>query len=196
MCVVEYATPFKSKNYFAPREDVKKNRANPYMRCGFVCLIASALAIGAFACSIPETQSTHEGLRRTLSPAQLELLDNISSERSRLAFEGLIVGLGVALIPALTFHAWCTASLLVLITQSTYYHISPKSEWLLNHVSSKQQVDEWPACTSMGVAGVKSCSIGAGVYLFVAATSHSLSTCCGVPILHQIDAWRTAWHGC
>lgn len=176
MCVVEYATPFKSKNYFAPREDVKKNRANPYMRCGFVCLIASALAIGAFACSIPETQSTHEGLRRTLSPAQLELLDNISSERSRLAFEGLIVGLGVALIPALTFHAWCTASLLVLITQSTYYHLSPKSEWLLNHVSSKQQVDEWlRVYQHMKFAGVKSCLIGAGVYLFVAVLLHTRS---------------------
>jgi hypothetical protein len=150
------------------------------MRSGVVCLIASALAIGAFACSIPGTQSTQEDLRRTLSAAQLELLDNITSERSRLAFEGLILGLGIALVPALTFNAWCTSSLLVLITQSTYYHLRPKSEWLLNHVSTKQQVDEWlRVYQHMKLAGIKSCLVGAGVYLLVAVLLH---TRCSAPV--------------
>ena len=113
------------------------------MRCGLVCLLASVLSVSAFACALPMNMRAIEDLRVLLDKKQSAILDDISAERSRLAFEGLLLGLIAAMPLVLLFEAWCSAAVILFITQGTYYHVSPKKNWMLNHLETKEQVDQW-----------------------------------------------------
>ena len=113
------------------------------MRCGLVCLLASALSVGAFTCALPINMRAVEGLRVLLDKTQLQILDDIVAERARLSFEGLILGLIAAMPLVLLLHAWCSAAVVLFITQGTYYHISPKKKWMLNYLETREQVDQW-----------------------------------------------------
>ena len=81
-------------------------------------------------------------LRGLLDERQREILDTITRERAQSAFEGLLLGLAIA-IPFGLHRAWCTAAVAVLVTQSVYYGLVPKSTWLLMHLRGKKQVDAW-----------------------------------------------------
>ena len=113
------------------------------MRCGLVCLLASVLTVGAFACALPMNMKAIEDLRILLDARQIEILDEIAAERARLSFEGLLLGLLAAMPLVLLFQAWCSAAVVLFITQGTYYHVSPKKRWMLNHLETKEQVDQW-----------------------------------------------------
>lgn len=137
------------------------------MRCGMVCLFASVMAVGAFACALPMNMKAIEDLRILLDENQITILDNIAAERSRLSFEGLLIGLVAAMPLVLLFQAWCSAALILFITQGTYYHMSPKKNWMLNHLETKEQVDAWLVIyKKMQYCGVVT-SLGAAIVYLV-----------------------------
>lgn len=141
------------------------------MRCGLVCLLASALTVGAFACALPMNMKAIEDLRILLDARQTALLDEIATERARLSFEGLLLGLFAAMPLVLLFEAWCSAAVLLFITQGTYYHASPKKKWMLNHLETKEQVDQWLVIyKKMQYSGIVT-SLGAAIiYLVISLT--------------------------
>jgi hypothetical protein len=108
------------------------------MRCGVTCLIASVLTISAFTCLLPMHVKETDHLRALLNKEQVEILDKVVYERSRLAFEGLLLGIVVAMPLGLFFSAWCYATVALFITQSVYYNASPKTYWLLDHLNSRE----------------------------------------------------------
>lgn len=136
-----------------------------------VCLFASIMAVGAFACALPMNMKAIEDLRMLLDEKQIAILDDIAAERSRLSFEGLLIGLVAAMPLALLFQAWCSAALILFITQATYYHINPKKNWMLNHLETREQVDQWLVIyKKMQISGIVS-SLGAAiVYLVISLT--------------------------
>lgn len=141
------------------------------MRCGLVCLLASVLTVGAFACALPMNMDAIEDLRILLDEKQITILNDIAAERARLSFEGLLLGLVAAMPLVLLFQAWCSAALIVFVTQGTYYHVSPKKNWMLNHLETKEQVDQWLVIyKKMQYSGIVS-SLGAAiVYLVISLT--------------------------
>jgi len=141
------------------------------MRCGLVCLFASVMAVGAFVCALPMNMKAIEDLRILLDDNQIKILDEIAAERARLSFEGLLLGLVAAMPLVLLFQAWCSAALILLITQGTYYHVSPKKNWMLNHLETKEQVQQWLLIyKKMQISGIVS-SLGAAiVYLVISLT--------------------------
>lgn len=136
-----------------------------------VCLFASVMAVGAFACALPMNMKAIEDLRILLDEKQLAILDDIAAERSRLSFEGLLLGLVAAMPLVLLFQAWCSAALILFVTQGTYYHVSPKKNWMLNHLETKEQVDQWLVIyKKMQYSGIVT-SLGAAiVYLVISLT--------------------------
>uniref|UniRef100_A0A6C0J391 Uncharacterized protein n=1 Tax=viral metagenome TaxID=1070528 RepID=A0A6C0J391_9ZZZZ len=141
------------------------------MRCGMVCLFASVMAVGAFACALPMNMKAIEDLRILLDEKQIAILDDIAAERSRLSFEGLLLGLVAAMPLVLLFKAWCSAALILFITQGTYYHVSPKKKWMLNHLETKEQVDQWLVIyKKMQYSGIATSLGGAIVYLVISLT--------------------------
>ena len=108
-----------------------------------VCLLASVLSVSTFACALPMNMRAIEDLRVLLDKKQIAILDDIAAERARLSFEGLLLGLIAAMPLVLLLQAWCSAAVVLFITQGTYYHVSPKKNWMLNHLETKEQVDQW-----------------------------------------------------
>ncbi len=141
------------------------------MRCGLVCLLASVLSVSAFTCALPMNMRAIEDLRVLLDKKQLAILDDIAAERARLSFEGLLLGLIAAMPLVLLLQAWCSAAVVLFITQGTYYHVSPKKNWMLNHLETKEQVDQWLVIyKKMQYSGIVT-SLGATVvYLIVSLT--------------------------
>ena len=125
------------------------------MRCGIVCLLASVLSICVFACCLPMNLKSTEDLTALLNENQLKILDDIVSERARLSFEGLMLGLISALAIVLLFRAYFFAALVLFMTQGLYYHISNKKKWMLNHLETREQVDQWLVIyKNMRISGV------------------------------------------
>jgi hypothetical protein len=115
-----------------------------------------------------------EDLRILLDARQIEILDEIAAERARLSFEGLLLGLLAAMPLVLLFQAWCSAAVVLFITQGTYYHVSPKKRWMLNHLETKEQVDQWLVIyKKMQYSGMVT-SLGAAIiYLVISLTFKS-----------------------
>jgi hypothetical protein len=113
------------------------------MRRGCICLLASVLAVIIFACTYPMNIRATDDLRLLLNEEQTEILDEIVKERSRIAFEGLMIGLLVALPFILLFRMCLVASIILFMSQGMYYHLKPKTKWLLNNLDTKEQVDGW-----------------------------------------------------
>ena len=147
------------------------------MRCGVTCLIASVLTISAFACMLPMHVKETDKLRALLNKDQVEILDKVVYERSRLAFEGLLLGIVVAMPLGLFFSAWCYATVALFITHSVYYNASPKTYWLLDHLNSREQVKQWlRVYQTFKLNGIVS-SLGAAlVYLVISLFLSSIST--------------------
>jgi hypothetical protein len=113
------------------------------MRCGVTCLIASVLAVASFACMLPAHAKETDQLRALLDEDQLKILDGVVYERSRLALEGLLLGVAAAMPIGLLFSAWCSATVALFVAQSVYYNASPKTHWMLDHLTTREQVQQW-----------------------------------------------------
>ena len=147
------------------------------MRCGLTCLIASALTVASFACMLPMHVKETDKLRALLNEYQVEILDKIIYERSRLAFEGLLLGLVVAMPLGIFVSAWCCAAVALFITQSVYYNASPKTYWLLDHLNSREQVKQWlRVYQTFKLNGIVSSLGAAFVYLVISSFLSSIST--------------------
>lgn len=147
------------------------------MRCGVTCLVASALAVASFVCMLPMHVKETDKLRALLNEDQVGILDNVVYERSRLALEGLLLGLVVAMPLGLFFSAWCYATVALFITQSVYYNASPKTYWLLDHLNSREQVKQWLHIYQVfKLNGIVSSLGAAFVYLVISLFLSSIST--------------------
>jgi uncharacterized protein YacL len=80
--------------------------------------------------------------------------DNITDERRRISIYGYILGLILSLFVVFynikikghnlnTFALVCIVMATCFVTNYFYYMLSPKSDWMLNHVSNQQQTRAW-----------------------------------------------------
>jgi uncharacterized protein YacL len=91
--------------------------------------------------------------RNKLKHSTVEVYDKIVRERSTIYFQGLILGLVVSYIvlfrispmKQLTnmFHRVTLSLAIVVLVSSGYYCISPKSDYMLNHVTSGEESKAW-----------------------------------------------------
>mgnify|MGYP001206862310 CR=1 FL=1 len=113
------------------------------MRIGFICIIACVVCVIVFSVAYPLNLRCTDDLRLLLSDEQSLVLDEIINERAQIAFEGLVIGLILALLLVLIFRSCMIATIVLFLSQGLYYHAKPKSKWLLNHLDSKEQVSLW-----------------------------------------------------
>lgn len=136
-----------------------------------VCLFSSVMAVGVFACALPMNMKAIQELRILLDDNQIAILDDIAAERASLSFQGLLIGLVAAMPLVLIFQAWCSAALILFIIQGTFYHISPKKNWMLNHLETKEQVDQWLIIyKKMQLSGILTSLSATVVYLVISLT--------------------------
>tara|TARA_B100001741_G_C16544953_1_gene596189 strand:+ start:416 stop:880 length:465 start_codon:yes stop_codon:yes gene_type:complete len=143
---------------------------------GIVCLLASFASIITFSVSHQYTAKDEiSKLRALLNDEQRELLASVKRERGAIAFEGLLVGL-VAVLPFVFFRRICFGVLILFVVQSVYYLAKPKSIWLLNHLTKREQIDQWLIVyQKMRVSGLRASLLSAAFYLLVALVLSSFT---------------------
>lgn len=118
------------------------------MNCYLSGMIGIAMLAGSFATmSVTETQNNY--LRENLSPELAIKYNKIVLERRNLYIQGLILGLFIAYFvlkiqaPVNDFHKITLVLAIALPFCAIYYMLMPKSDYMLNHLSSKEEIQAW-----------------------------------------------------
>ena len=121
------------------------------MVCITNCAIGFALVGATIATALVSKQDpVFQKYHATLEPEQKEALDKIANERMNLYIQGTLVGIvlvGVLMLMGVRglspFANGCAFVAIVLLTQYFYYILMPKSDWMVKHLNSKVQNEEW-----------------------------------------------------
>jgi hypothetical protein len=82
-------------------------------------------------------------------PADLQQrYEKITEERRRISYQGYGLGLLLSCIilynrGKMNISLVCTVMATCFLTNYFYYMLSPKSDWMLNHLTDKDQVHAW-----------------------------------------------------
>jgi uncharacterized protein YacL len=88
--------------------------------------------------------------KKQLSPELQKRYEKISKERMLISYYGYGLGLLLSLFVIFylkqkkrTFSLVCTVMATCFLTNYFYYMLSPKSDWMLNHIDSPKEVKAW-----------------------------------------------------
>lgn len=121
------------------------------MVCITNCALGFALVGATIATALVSKEDpVFKKYHATLEPEQKDALDRIANERMNLYIQGTLVG--VVLVVLLWFLGMrelspfangCAFVAIVLLAQYFYYILMPKSDWMVKHLNSKVQNEEW-----------------------------------------------------
>ena len=125
------------------------------MACTISCMISAVFIIGMIYFYNRTNKSAIVKHYKEKMPTDLQKrYDNISEERMKSSVYGYILGFILSLFIIfynLNFKRVrmnntslvCTVMATCFLTNYFYYMLSPKSDWMLNHVSNSEQVKAW-----------------------------------------------------
>ena len=125
------------------------------MPCSATCLVATALIISMIYFQNATIKSKVVQMYKEQLPANLQIrYDKISGERLRIYYYGYILGLILSLIIIMynyslkrnqltNMNIVCIVIVVSFFTNYFYYILSPKSDWMLNHINSPEQTKAW-----------------------------------------------------
>ena len=126
------------------------------MPCSITCSIALVFIIAMIYFQNATTKLKVVQNYRSQLPSNLIILyDKISSERLRIYYYGYILGFILSLVIILYNYnlkskskltissSVCLVIVVSFITNYFYYMLSPKSDWMLNHINSPEQTKAW-----------------------------------------------------
>jgi uncharacterized membrane protein YkgB len=121
------------------------------MVCSITCSIATIFIIGMiYFYNATSKNATVIHYRQKLNARQREVYDKITKERLRISMQGY--GLGFVLSALIIYYKRkqlkstslvCLVLATSFLTNYFYYMLSPKSDWMLNHVESQEQTQAW-----------------------------------------------------
>jgi hypothetical protein len=116
------------------------------------CIASCAVGVGLVASSLyvnisPSANEKVERLKSLLNPEQLAIYELVLAERFNLYVRGLLYGVVLGLIVLFLLGdkklCLCMVVLTILLTQVFYYLMTPKKHYMLQVLTSKEQVDAW-----------------------------------------------------
>ena len=123
------------------------------MVCMGYCLLGFILLGSMIACFVTTSSSSvFKDFRKLLNPSQLKIYKSISSERSNIYIQGLVIGIVLAVVTELVLRKnkkyeklsrVCIFVIISLGFSILYYTLMPKSTYMLKHLSGKKQIDGW-----------------------------------------------------
>jgi uncharacterized protein YacL len=101
-----------------------------------------------------ETDDVVKNYADSLTPELRARYENIKKERMRISCHGYLLGLLLSAIIVMllkrdkknkisTLSLVCIVVATSFLTNYFYYMITPKSDWMLNHMESEEQVKNW-----------------------------------------------------
>ena len=125
------------------------------MPCTISCMISAVFIIGMIYFYNMTNKSEIVKHYKEKLPSDLQKrYENISEERRKISIHGYILGLIFSLFIIFynlkmkknnlnTFSLVCTVMATCFLTNYFYYILSPKSDWMLNHMKSEELVKAW-----------------------------------------------------
>jgi uncharacterized protein YacL len=125
------------------------------MACAISCMISAVFIIGMIYFYNMTDKSEIVKHYKEKMPSDLQnRYEKISKERMKISYYGYILGFILSLfiifynlkikgVKMNTFSLVCTVMATCFLTNYFYYMLSPKSDWMLNHINSPEQVKAW-----------------------------------------------------
>ena len=125
------------------------------MVCAISCMISTMFIVGMiYFYNMTNKSEIVKQYKESLPSDLQKRYENISEERRRISIYGYILGLILSLFVVFynikikgykmqTFSLVCIVMATCFVTNYFYYMLSPKSDWMLNHVTNQQQTRAW-----------------------------------------------------
>jgi uncharacterized protein YacL len=125
------------------------------MACSISCIISAVFIIGMiYFYNITDKSEIVKHYKEKLSSDLQKRYEKIAKERMAISYYGYGLGLILSLFiifynlkikgtKMTTFTLVCTVMATSFLTNYFYYMLSPKSDWMLNHISNQQEVRAW-----------------------------------------------------
>ena len=127
------------------------------MACSISCIIATVFLIGMiYFYNITNNSNVISKYKAQLPVDLQKIYEKISKERMHISLYGYGLGLILSLLIIFynvqfrhisfknnTFALVCTVMATCFLTNYFYYMLSPKSDWMLNHINNQQQTRAW-----------------------------------------------------
>lgn len=120
------------------------------MVCKISCMISAVFIIGMIY-FYNMTSEIVKKYKKELSPELQKRYEKIAKERMKISYYGYGLGLLLSLFVLFclkekkvrTFSLVCTVMATCFLTNYFYYMLSPKSDWMLNHIDSPDEIKAW-----------------------------------------------------
>lgn len=125
------------------------------MACSISCIISAVFVIGMiYFYNMTDKSEIVKHYKEKLSIPLQKRYEKITEERKMISYHGYILGLILSLFFIFyntkvkgyklnTFSLVCLVMAVCFLTNYFYYMLSPKSDWMLNHTSSQEEVKAW-----------------------------------------------------
>jgi uncharacterized protein YacL len=125
------------------------------MACTLSCIISAIFIIGMiYFYNKTDSSEIVKHYKEQLPFDLQKRYEKIAKERMKISYHGYILGFVLSLfiifynlkiksIKMNTFSLVCTVMATCFLTNYFYYMLTPKSDWMLNHINSPEQVKAW-----------------------------------------------------
>ena len=125
------------------------------MACAISCMISAIFVIGMiYFYNLTDKSEVVKYYKSSLSSDLQKRYEKITNERATISYQGYT--LGVILSLGIIFYNLkikgsklntsalvCTVVATAFVTNYFYYILSPKSDWMLNHMNNKEEIKAW-----------------------------------------------------
>ena len=125
------------------------------MACTISCMISAVfIIVMIYFYNMTDKSTIVKHYKEKLSSDLQKRYDNIAKERMTISYYGYGLGVILSLIIIFynlkikgakmnTFALVCTVMATCFLTNYFYYILSPKSDWMLNHMGNQEEVKAW-----------------------------------------------------
>ena len=125
------------------------------MACTISCMISAIFIIGMiYFYNMTDKSLIVKHYKEKLSSDLQKRYDKISKERMTISYQGYILGFILSLfiifynlkikgVKLSNFALVCTVMATCFLTNYFYYILTPKSDWMLNHMGNQEEVKAW-----------------------------------------------------
>lgn len=125
------------------------------MACAISCMISAVFVIGMiYFYNLTDKSDVVKNYKSSLSSDLQKRYEKITNERANISYQGYILGFIISL--GIIFYNLkmkgskmntsalvCTVVASAFVTNYFYYMLSPKSDWILNHMNTKEEIKAW-----------------------------------------------------